>query len=389
MLRKVVTDMKKLETYDISVEEFDALEGHHDFSQRYQQGKKKMLTEYKKGIYRSKKYTWVKVAAAFLVVAVSGPLVVNAATGGDLFARIWGNQGKQNIKSHEEVVYSDDKDEFFTATYPQVEYEELDVEKAEKLIGDKMEYPSLTTEMDGTTITILSAVRDKNSAVVAFTMEKEGGVDAISYSQIDNEAKGAYFTDEARFWFSIGDGGKIFVDLVQSTADTLYCYYYIATPAVGNSIAMVVDEYPCTRGERERETDDEKSDEIARNTKHTTLSIPIKENVENVVYTNDNNGYIELSSLSMKIDMKEGLGLSKDEQGDPFSCYYVAVNYKDGTKYVVKEQNTSKHTCDTEINNTGYSCGTLTDEYILVFNRLVDPEEVASITVNEVTYQCQ
>ena len=60
---------------------------------------------------------------------------------------------------------------------------------AESLIGDSMSYPNITKEIDGTTITILSVVRDNNSAVIEYTLEKAGGVDALNYSQLDNEAK--------------------------------------------------------------------------------------------------------------------------------------------------------------------------------------------------------
>ena len=35
----------------------------------------------------------------------------------------------------------------------------------------------------------MSAVRDKNAAVVEFTMEKEGGVDVLNYGEKENELK--------------------------------------------------------------------------------------------------------------------------------------------------------------------------------------------------------
>ena len=36
--------------------------------------------------------------------------------------------------------------------------------------------------------------------------------------------------------------------------------------------------------------------------------------------------------------------------------------------------------------NTAYSCGTLTGEYVMLFNRLVDTDQISSITVNDVEY---
>ena len=41
---------------------------------------------------------------------------------------------------------------------------------------------------------------------------------------------------------------------------------------------------------------------------------------------------------------------------------------------------------DVEKDNTAYSCGTLTGEYVMLFNRLVDTDQISSITVNDVEY---
>lgn len=66
---------------------------------------------------------------------------------------------------------------------------------------------------------------------------------------------------------------------------------------------------------------------------------------------------------------------------------HVAINYKDGTNYVVMESNADgRHSCDVEKDNTAYSCGTLTGEYVMLFNRLVDTDQISSITVNDVEY---
>lgn len=84
--------MKSLELVDISIEEFDEMNEEHIFSKTYLQKKKAMLKEYRKGMYRNK-VKYVKVAAAFAVLVVSGPLLVNAAVNGErvgrLFYNIW------------------------------------------------------------------------------------------------------------------------------------------------------------------------------------------------------------------------------------------------------------------------------------------------------------
>ncbi|MDO5157119.1 MAG: hypothetical protein Q4D51_14275 [Eubacteriales bacterium] len=378
--------MENLELFDISIEEFDNMNEKHTFSKRYLQNKKRLMKNYRKSMLASHKTRYVKVAVAFTVLVIASPLIVNAATNGELFARIWGTQGRSDVKTHEEVVYSEDKNKSFIATYPQREYEDIDEEKAKELIGDQVTYESMVQEIDGTTLTICSAVRDRNAAVVEFTLEKEGGVDALNYSQVDNEAKGAWFSDEATFYIRIGDGGEhIFVDLSKSTEDKLYCYDYMTLDSVSNSIPMEITEYPCTRGEYIN-ANDEEGEEIARNTVRKNISIPVSEIVDSVEYINPGGGVAEISPLSIKLDMAVGLGLSDGEAYDPFSCYKVEINYKDGSSYLVKEHSNSKHSCDVEIDNTSYARGGLETDMTYVFNRLVDVNEISSITINDVEY---
>ena len=375
--------------FDVSIEEFDKMNGQHVFSKQYEQKKKEMLHNYRKNVLGSKRFHYGKVAAVFAVILVSGPIIVNAATNGELFSRIWGTQGKEDVASHDEVVYDEEKGTSFTVTYPERDYEEVDEEKAEELIGEEVSFPSITKEVDGTTITILSAVRDKNAAVVEFTLEKEGGVDVLNYSQLDNEAKGAWFSDTSTFWFKIGDGGEsIFVDLEKSTEDKLYCYNYMTLESVSSNISMKLYEYPCTYGEWAAYAEDEaKSAEIDAETKTSTINIPVSESTASLELVNAEGGIVEMSPLSMKIDMNTGLGLTKEQASDPYSCYYVSINYKDGTNYVVHEHGISGiHTCDVEINNSSYACGNTSNEMTYVFNRLVDTDQVESVTINDTEY---
>lgn len=88
--------------------------------------------------------------------------------------------------------------------------------------------------------------------------------------------------------------------------------------------------------------------------------------------------------------MENGLGLSNGEAYDPWNCYCVSVNYKDGTNYVVEEHEMpKKHICDVEIDNSSYTCDSLDNQLTYVFNRLVDVSEISSITINDVEYRCK
>lgn len=373
------------ESFDISVEEFDVLEGKHNFSEEYKKNKKNMMKEFRKRNLTRTKISYAKIAAAVSLVIVSVPVVANAATNGELFNRIWGSFGKENIASHDEVMYDELKGEY-TVTYPQREYEDIDPEKAEELIGDNISYEPIVQQIGDTKLTILSYVVDGNAAVVEFTLEKEGGVDALHYSQLDNEARGAMFSEDATFDFYFkGCGENIYVDLDKSTSDKLYCYDYMVLWAA-EGLTLKICEYPCTIGEM-YEADKSTRESIKEDTKVSLITLPVKSEVETVEYVNCDGGSLVISPLSIKIDMENGLGLTEKEAYDPYNAYYIAINYKDGSQYIVAEhEKRGEHTCEVEIYNAGYACGSLDNHLTYVFNRLVDVENIESITINESIY---
>ena len=87
--------------HDISIEEFDHITDgveDHVFSDRYQSRKETIMKNARHKAKVSK--LGVKAAAAASVIVIAAPFVVNAATGGELFNRIWGNGGKDTIESH-------------------------------------------------------------------------------------------------------------------------------------------------------------------------------------------------------------------------------------------------------------------------------------------------
>lgn len=334
----------------------------------------------------------IQIVAAATVIVIATPFIVNAATNGEFFGRIWGSLGKNDIDAHQELVYESEKDSWYYVDYPARDYDEIDPETAEALIGSCVEDLSIFQEIDGTTITLLSAVRDKNSAVVELSLEKEGGVDCLNYSQLDNESKGAWFSEDSTFVFRIGHSGNLFVDLDRSTDEKLYCYYYVTLNAFGASnLQMEIDQYPCTLGERDALVQQENGDKLIgtiENEKKTIyVDIPCEDCLESIEFANADGGVIEISSISMNIDMNTGLGLTPSEAYDPYNAYSICINFADGSSYTVLEHNCrDKHTCDVEIDNTYYTCGSVNNEYLLIFNRLVNTDNIVSITVNGVEY---
>lgn len=380
-------------SFDISIEDFDALEGIHEFSKEYKKKKKDMLKEYRKNIPVSAKRKYIKTAVAVSLIIILIPIAVNAATNGEFFNRIWGRLSKENVASHDEILYNEQ--EFpYTYTFPEREYVDIDPEQAENLIGNHVSHEPIVKELGDTTLTILSSVHDGNAAIVEFTLERKGGVNAFHYSQLDNEFQGAQFSHDPTFWFCFpACSENIIVDLKRSTEDMLYCYDYMSMePGAYNpetkGITLEVSEYPCTRGEL-FEADAETFDKYKADTKVSNILIPLRAPVKTTEYVNTDGGITSISPLAMKIDMDTGLGLSElnEELYDPDNIYYVSVNYKDKTRYIVQEHELQDiHTCDKKIDNTsGISCDTQ-GNCILIFNRLVDTDHIESITVNKTTY---
>ena len=380
--------MKK-DQFDISIEEFDAPGETHEFSERYKKTRERNKQKY---LYSRPQWQRITSIAAAAALFIATPFVVNAATDGELFERIWGILGKKDVEAHQELVYEAEKDSSYYIAYPARDYAELDPETAKALIGDCVQELSLSQEVDGTTITLLSAVRDNNSAVVALTLEKEGGVDILDYSQLDNEAKGAWFSEKSTFLFNIGYGGNLYVDLDKSTDDKLYCYDYVPLNTFGTgSLRMEIEQYPCTLGERDallaEEYGSEQAQAVENGKKTTELRIPCEKRLGSTAFTNAGGGQIEMSPISMNIDMNTGLGLTPGQAYDPYSAYKIVITYRDGSTYTVLEHEyPDVYACDEYIDNTSYSCGSLDNEFLLIFNRLVNPEDVASVTVNGVEY---
>ena len=375
--------------FDISIEEFDAPGETHEFSERYKKTRERNKQKY---LYSRPQWQRIASIAAAAALFIATPFVVNAATDGELFERIWGILGKKDVEAHQELVYEAEKDSSYYIAYPARDYAELDPETAKALIGDCVQELSLSQEVDGTTITLLSAVRDNNSAVVALTLEKEGGVDILDYSQLDNEAKGAWFSEKSTFLFNIGYGGNLYVDLDKSTDDKLYCYDYVPLNTFGTgSLRMKIEQYPCTLGERDallaEEYGSEQAQSVENGKKTTELRIPCEKRLGSTAFTNAGGGQIEMSPISMNIDMNTGLGLTPGQAYDPYSAYKIVITYRDGSTYTVLEHEyPDVYACDEYIDNTSYSCGSLDNEFLLIFNRLVDPEDVVSVTVNGIEY---
>lgn len=379
----------------MSIEEFDHITDgveDHVFSAEYN-ARKESIMKKTSGTRAKTSHLGIKIAVAAAALVIATPFVANAATNGELFARIWGKDGKKDIPAHTEIyveegkIRDDGTPASYEVNYPKIEYTDVDPETAEKLLEGKISTEPVVATIGDYKFTINAVVRDGTSAVVDYTIEKEGGVDLLNYSQFDNEAKGAWINEDQNFFYMISGGhNKTYVDLSRSTKDKLYCTDYIA---VTDSLKLELVEY--TKSLTAIHKAEQNPNDYIKDQK--TVSIPKTDKISKVHFESDAGETVDLSAISMKLVVS---GNTLGEHYDPLaSCAMdfvgkVKITFKDGSEYLVFDEKYydgyHDHDDSKEVANYAYLVGGLENDMTVVFNRLVDTGNIAKITVNETDY---
>lgn len=374
---------------DISIEEFDHItDGVEDyvFSDEYLAGKESMMRNSTKAKISK---LGVKIAAAAAAVVVASPFVVNAAMGGELFNRLWGNEGKKTVESHQATFIEDGKIDdkgnpvIHNVTMPKIEYVAQDPEVAARLLAGKYTTTPVSATIGDTKITVETVVRDGMGIVAAYTVEREGGVKCFNYSQIDNEAKGAWFSEDQNIVFGFDEGtGKIWVDLERSTDTKLYCYEYMFDNSAMNPdlyspitdhITLNCQEFTDTRANIAKTQREKGVTSYIKDSK--SITIPVADKLDSKTFKSEDGTTIKISPIAMQWDSTGG----KSPKGEPLdSVKKFKITFKDGSEYLVYEFD--------KVASYGYICGGPTG-FIVLFNRLVDTDNIAKITINNVEYK--
>ena len=385
---------KDVDLKEITIAEFDAMDGEHVFSKEYEQKKQSMLDAFKSQSLKKQKNKVKRVAVAAAAALIVIPATVYAAsTHTQFFDNMFGNSTKKNMESYDQEIENGSGDGTVTVTVPSKEYVSVDSETAETLIGEQISDEPIVKQLGDHTLTIESVVYDKHAAMVSFTLEREGGVTMLDGDALTNQTKGAYFSNEAEYFFGVfgeknGDGGNgcIYIDFERSTSEKLYCYQYVllGTLQEDEGIVLNITHFPSTMESLNNMTEEELS-AFEEKTTEESVQLSNKEKVSAVEFVSEEGGYLEVSPISLVVDMAKGLGLSYSPDGeeyseasDPIWMKKMELQYKDGSSYLVEDQ-------DNYVDNTGYVCqfDTL---YRVAFNRLVDTEEIECIMVNGVKY---
>ena len=375
---------------EFTVEEFDLIKEDHLFSSQYQKKKLRLLRT-GRAQPRASRISIVIIAA--LILSIGG--IYAATSHSDFFQHAFGKSENRQDQPVREETYIMDKEDGnaheATTVYPSHEYEEVDEETAENLIGEQVVTATGSITIRDHTFTILSAVRDENIMVLEYTIECPTGVKALVWDENSDDTHGACTAPDATFRFTLGSAyGKIFVDESRSTDTLLYCTEYdflldmreegfeLAPFAAGESPKMIFTTYDAEpdRPILDVLTDETLIDSIDDLLTYTELDIGATEPVSQIIFRSESGGYAEVSPLGICLDTMSGNMIQPwDETYPDLIMMTISLHYKDGSEYMVADVNNS-------IENYMYSVG-YKGVHMIAFNRLVDLEEVEYVEVND------
>ncbi len=200
---------------DWTIEEFDAIEENHEFSTQFSRKERAAM---RRGHKKASRRFAVSVAAAVAAVVLLPIGVYAAVSHSQFFRNVFGDASRESFEGHD-IEVDTGKGYSITTDIPGKEYVPVDEEKAEDLVGRYTMDEPYTVQIKDHTVTILSAVRDRNAMVMEFTVECPTGVTMYEYSELTNEVKGAQQNPDRTSWFFVDGLESIYVDLEKSTPE--------------------------------------------------------------------------------------------------------------------------------------------------------------------------
>lgn len=332
-----------------------------------------------------KQYKFPKVTVAAVTAVLMISTGVYASIRSDFFEGMFGNTTKTSTPA-KPVSIDDGKGGTVDVVIPSKEFVDVDEERAQELLGDYVLEEPIVKEIGSHTLTVENFLYNELGGLMYFTLEREGKVTALAGNEDTNLAKGASFTDEADFYFTIQIGEQtigyenIYVDTQQSTAEKMYCYSYFLWSEeseidVEQKPYLLIQKYPCTRGEINR-MDAEEYSQMCENVVEEKVNLTEQDAVPTKTLDLGEKGTLRISPFALAFDIPKMLGLSNLDIA-PWNVKHVEIQYKNGESYVVEDKNEN-------INNTGYVIG-CDPYYKVAFNRLVDVENIKAVVINEIT----
>ena len=308
------------------------------------------------------------LTAALCVGAAAGYTVVREEKFPDLDAAVeamFGNQGRDSVEATVEY----DETGGMSLNLPNQERVPVDAAQAEALVGEYLPGTGYVWQVGDYTLTVESYLLDEHTGTgrVYFTLERPGGVEGLQITPEDGEAWADGSGISLNFCAGGADGtwtpmsGRFYADQNRSTPEKLYL-----TAALGAASGWKAEDGLHIRfHDLRRNRDSERDVSLV-----AEMELPGADSLPAVTAVNPKTGGTAacFSAIGMLVDT------SYLEDGD--SVRYVALEYADGSTYVVQDDAGNVDNAEHGLYNMD---GT---QLRLCFNRLVDPAQVVSVAVD-------
>lgn len=316
------------------------------------------------------------VACAALSVAAIGT-VAYAAVNTDFFQTAFGDKGQPDIEAHEVVLVNGT-----SYTLPARQWVGIDSDDAERLLGDYVEPMGDSIAYKGYALTLGACVVDENGlGVASFELCNPDGVQLVKnvsyeYGEIEFEEGcpvGMIAMMDATGTTHVN--GRCFLDRDASTdTDVVGASYF----DIGRG-----DGTPEEQGVSWMLTHRDGYDvpgELDLISFHPSKFVPTR-----LFISEDEDVAVSISPIGMVIDTPNDSGCEFEAEiestGEIVTVRHpewmttnIRIVFVDGTEYIVR---------GADVSNTAF--GSVADDFSsqsVIFNRLVDPERVASVVVN-------
>ena len=246
--------------------------------------------------------------------------------------------------------------------------------QAQSLVQDSISYDDASVTLDGYTYTLLNHLMDANgNGCLYYSVENPAGIQNLydmypSKGDASNTYSGILATELGEHLqtlvFQLPDqsilDGRLYRDDTNSTDTCWYVFCYCST---ANTAAYSGENITMTAS-RIAQMDSPNFDATTFDRGDVSVEVSGAAPVETVV-TSQDNLEISLSSIGMSIHTQEAYDYSPTE--------YRAIEYADGTRYVLSDT-------AAELRDCGYVCGSEDmTTWDWVFNRVVDLSQVSAV----------
>ena len=316
------------------------------------------------------------VACAALSVAAIGT-VAYAAVNTDFFQTAFGDKGQPDIEAHEVVLENGT-----SYAMPARQWVGIDSDDAEQLLGDYVEPMGDSIAYEGYALTLGACVVDENGlGVASFELCNPDGVQLVKnvpyeYGMVEFEKDcpvGAIAMMDATGTTHVN--GRCFFDRDASTdTDVVGASYFDIGRGDGTPEEQGVSWMLAHRGGYDA------PGELDLISFHPSKFVPTR-----LFISEDEDVAVSISPIGMVIDTPNDSGCEFEAEiestGEIVTVRHpewmttnIRIVFVDGVEYIVRS---------TDVSNTTF--GSVADDFSsqsVIFNRLVDPERVASVVVN-------